>query len=36
VKNLYEKYWALARIVEGRKKEEYDNEILNDYKPRYP
>ena len=36
VKSLYEKYWTLARIVEGREKIEYDAEILNGYKPRYP
>jgi hypothetical protein len=36
VKTLYEKYWHLARIVEGRVKIENDREILKDHRIRYP
>ena len=36
VKNLYDKYWALAKVCEDRDKEEFDREILTDHKPRYP
>lgn len=36
VKHLYEKYWQLAKVCEGREKQEHDREILTDYKPRYP
>lgn len=36
LKSLYEKYWTLARLVEGKTKVEHDREILTGYKPRYP
>lgn len=36
VKNLYEKYWQLANVVEGIEKVENDAEILKDHRPRYP
>lgn len=36
VKLLYDKYWQLAELVEGRKKQENDRRILKEYHPRYP
>lgn len=36
VKNLYDKYWQLAKVCEGKEKVEHDEEILLDHKPRYP
>lgn len=36
VKALYEKYWQLAKITEGRMKQEYDRKILKEHYPRYP
>lgn len=36
VKNLYEKYWQLAKVCEGLEKTEHDAEILKDHKVRYP
>lgn len=36
VKNLYEKYWQLAKILDNRERQEHDAEILTDHKPRYP
>lgn len=36
LKVLYEKYWDLAKIVEGRIRIENDKEILAGYMPRYP
>jgi hypothetical protein len=36
VKALYEKYWQLVKITEGRIKEEYDKKILVHHFPRYP
>ena len=36
VKNLYEKYWQLAKVCENLEKKEFDREILTDHKPRFP
>ncbi len=36
VKNLYEKYWQLAKVCQGLEKTEFDAEILTDHKVRYP
>lgn len=36
VKNLYEKYWLLAKVCENLEKTEFDREILTDHKPRFP
>lgn len=35
-KVLYEKYWQLAKVVDGRIKEENDRKTLKEYHPRYP
>ena len=36
LKNLYQKYWQLAKVSEGLEKKENDEEILKDYRPRFP
>lgn len=36
VKILYEKYWQLANVTEGRVKEEKDRKILKEHYARYP
>lgn len=36
LKNLYQKYWQLAKVCEGLEKTENDAEILKDYRPRFP
>jgi hypothetical protein len=36
LKNLYQKYWQLAKVCEGLEKTENDEEILKDYRPRFP
>lgn len=36
MKNLYQKYWQLAKVCEGLEKTENDAEILKDYRPRFP
>ena len=36
VRALYEKYWSLAKVTEGREKEEKDKEILKGHRVRYP
>jgi hypothetical protein len=36
VKNLYDKYWQLAKVCENLEKTEFDREILKDHKPRFP
>jgi hypothetical protein len=36
VKNLYEKYWQLAKVCENQDRQEFDREILTDHKPRFP
>lgn len=36
VKQLYDQYWRLAKVCEGKEKVENDREILTDYRARYP
>lgn len=36
LKNLYQKYWQLAKVSEGLEKKENGEEILKDYRPRFP
>lgn len=36
LKILYEKYWQLAKAVEGREKQENDRKTLKEYHPRFP
>lgn len=36
MKNLYQKYWQLAKVCEGLEKTEHDAEILKDHRPRFP
>ena len=36
VRNLYDKYWKLAKVCEGREKQENDEEILKGHRVRYP
>jgi hypothetical protein len=36
LKNLYLKYWQLAKVCEGMERTEHDKEILKDHRPRFP
>ena len=36
LKNLYLKYWQLAKVCEGLERTENDAEMLKDYRPRFP
>ena len=36
LKNLYLKYWQLAKVCEGLERTENDAEILKDHRPRFP
>ena len=36
LKNLYLKYWQLAKVCEGLERTEHDAEILKDHRPRFP
>lgn len=36
VKALYDKYWQLAKVVDGRIKQEHDYEILKENRAKYP